>query len=204
MLNSENDPVNISSPRYYLRVTIDKNFLLLANAVLNAIKVPMDVHYSTTAGSLVNGQWTGAFGRLVNNESDAAVRPFTATYERFRLAQLSTTLGYASPVAIMTGKLYQKSMRSDFHVFTTFSSGVWFGIVGTLSFDQKLFDRKSIDGKSIDRKSFDRKSIDRKSIDRKSFERILVFKRIVNNYFGQMIFRSNDFRLIDFRSNHHI
>ena len=118
--------VNVDSPSLEEKCLRHMN---IVNSVISAIKMPVNIDFSYPIGRLVNGTWNGSIGRLVNNESDVAIGTFTATYQRFQWTQLSSMLGYSSPVAILTGRLSARSVQSQFQVFNTFSLGVWFGIV---------------------------------------------------------------------------
>lgn len=47
------------------------------------MKRPFKIIYSDAYGSLVNGQWTGITGLLVNNESDFSTNIAEVKYERY-------------------------------------------------------------------------------------------------------------------------
>ena len=118
-----------------LRVTVfGKNticnlFNNLANAVINAVYTNIQLDFIGNTGKLVDGKWNGAMGQLVDNGSDVVVGSFTTTYERFQYAAMSTPIGHSSPVAIFSGRIAQKTLQNDFHIFKTFSLDVWTAII---------------------------------------------------------------------------
>ena len=74
----------------------DQAFIL--NAIINAVRAPVQLEFAQSNGKLLDGKWTGAIGQLVYNRCDVAISKFSATYERFQATQLSTPLYYSSPI----------------------------------------------------------------------------------------------------------
>ena len=105
------------------------NHINIVNSVVDAINVPVKIEFSKALGKYENGKWNGAIGSVVNNRSDVAIGTFTATYERSQWTQISSILGYASPVSILSGRHSQHSKQNQFQVFETFSSDVWLGLL---------------------------------------------------------------------------
>ena len=101
----------------------------LVNAITSAMNVPISFDFNPSIGRKVNGHWNGAIGQLANNHSDVAIGTFSATYERSQCARFSSPLGYASPIAILSGKLSQDTIHDQYHVFNTFATNVWVCIV---------------------------------------------------------------------------
>ena len=97
----------------------------ILKSILDVIKAPVQLDFVQSYGRYEMGKWNGAIGQLVDNRSDVAIAEFTATYERFQWTQLSTPLGYSSPVAIMSGGLSQHSIQNEFQVFNTFPLDIW-------------------------------------------------------------------------------
>ena len=104
----------------------------ILNPILNAIEEPVQLDFVYSFGRYRKGKWNGAIGQLVYNRSDVAIGTFTATYERSQWTQLSTPLGYSSPVAILSGRIPQNSIDNEFQVFNTFSWQVWFAFFLTI------------------------------------------------------------------------
>ena len=109
-------------------------FYNVINAIINAVEVPVKVMSTPTFGKLVNGMWNGAMGELANNETDVLMPGYSITYDRFPWIIPSPTFGYGSPIAILSGKISKNIYRNDFHVFNTFSTGVWTGIMISIIF----------------------------------------------------------------------
>ena len=101
----------------------------LVNAIIKTLAIAVQISYSPTIGSLVDGKWNGDIGQLVNNELDVVVGAYVATYERFQATQLSTPIGFGSPLSILSGRISENTIRNDFHVFETFSMSDWTCIV---------------------------------------------------------------------------
>ena len=101
----------------------------LVNAIVKTLGIPIRIEFGPYLGRLVKGKWDGIIGQLVNNELDVALGAHTATYERFQWTQLSTLLGYSSPLSILSGRISENTIHNDFHVFNTLSLGVWTVIV---------------------------------------------------------------------------
>ena len=101
----------------------------LLNAVITALKVPILLDFERTYGRRVGDQWTGAVDKVVNNMSDIAIGQFGATSERFQSVRISTTLWFGSSISIFSGRLWDHSENTDFHLFKTFSSGVWLSLL---------------------------------------------------------------------------
>ena len=101
----------------------------LVNAIIKTLDIAIQINYSPTIGSLVDGKWNGDIGQLVNNELDVVVGTYVATYERFQATQLSTPIGFSSPLSILSGRISEHSIQNDFHVFKTFSMSVWIFII---------------------------------------------------------------------------
>ena len=97
----------------------------IVNPVLNVIEEPVSFDFIQSLGRYEMNKWNGAIGQLVYNRSDVAIGTFTATYERFQWTQLSTPLGYSSPIAILSGSLSQHSIQNGFQAFNTFEWDVW-------------------------------------------------------------------------------
>ena len=85
-------------------------------------------------GKLVDGKWNGAMGELANNETDVLMPGYSVTYDRFEWSQPSPPIGYSSPISILSGRISKNTLKNDFYVFSTFSSGVWFGIMISIIF----------------------------------------------------------------------
>ena len=101
----------------------------LLNAVITALKVPIFLDFEQTYGRKVADKWTGADGNVVNNISDIAIGQFGATSERFQAVRMSNTLWFGSSISIFSGRLLDHSENTDFHLFKTFSSGVWLSLL---------------------------------------------------------------------------
>lgn len=101
------------------------DFTQILKAVANSIKKPISLNVVSSWGGVVNGLWTGGYGDLVNNRSDVLIGTVTATEERFQVMRFSSTLDYSSPIAILSGRIPQNSIDSEFQVFHTFSSDIW-------------------------------------------------------------------------------
>ena len=101
----------------------------LVNAIIETLGIAVQIYYSPTIGSLVDGKWNGDIDQLMHNELDVVVGTYVATFERFQATQLSTPIGFSSPLSILSGRISENTIRNDFHVFETFSMSVWICIM---------------------------------------------------------------------------
>ena len=104
-------------------------FYNMINAIINVLKIPVKMIFRPAFGKLVDGKWNGAMGELANNETDVLMPGYSVTYDRFEWSQPSVPIGYSSPISILSGRISTNTLRNDFHVFNTFSWGVWIGIM---------------------------------------------------------------------------
>lgn len=107
------------------------DFVTILKALYNAIKSPISLNLMDSWGgpTAVNGQWSGDSAELAANRSDAMIGTLRSTYERFKVMRFSPTLGYSSPIAILSGRIPQNSINSEFQVFKTFSMDIWIAIL---------------------------------------------------------------------------
>ena len=103
--------------------------IILLNAVITGLKVPILLDFEQTYGRRVGDQWTGAVGNLFNNVSDVAIGQFAATSERFQTVRMSNTLWFGNTISILSGRLCEHSPNTDFQVFKTFSLSVWLSLL---------------------------------------------------------------------------
>ena len=102
----------------------------IINAMIDLIDVPFEISLIRMIGiRSPDGKWNGAIGQLVNNKSDMIVSPLLSDITRFEAGQLSAPLTFSSPISILSGKLSHPSATNDFHVFNTFGTNVWVGII---------------------------------------------------------------------------
>lgn len=106
----------------------------VANSVINVLKIPMNINFNGIIGRQTIDGWTGVIGQLVRNETDVGIGSFMSTLERFTLLKQSSTLGYSSPIAIMSGKIYENQLKNYFNFINTFNITSWMSIIFSIIF----------------------------------------------------------------------
>ena len=99
------------------------------NAIINILKVPVNLSFNGDWGKMTNSGWTGIVGDLEQNRADVAVAYFSMTPDRIRATKQSVPVGFSSPVSILSGRIYEKTHHNDFQVFNTFSINLWLFII---------------------------------------------------------------------------
>ena len=136
-------PVKISVSSWNKQCVSNVN---VVNAITASIKRLFELDFSRPMDRKIDGKWQGVFGKVAYNESDLGIGIFLATSAIFQSTLLSPPIGFSSPFAIMTGKLYKSSLHNELHVFTTFSADVWIALlfsILTLGLSYQLIESNS-------------------------------------------------------------
>ena len=95
----------------------------ILNAIIESLRMPYVLTFHKTFGEV--------FGEVVENRIDFASAYFNVEYEKFGSIDFSAMLGYGSPIAILSGKIFANT-GNQFNIFNSLPTDLWIVFGSTL------------------------------------------------------------------------
>ena len=93
-------------------------------SILNSVRRPYILTFQDKLSAEIDGKWTGIIGDIVDNKSDIGASLFGITDQRHKVVNFAPNLGHASPVSILSGRIYANT-GYQFNIFDCFPTELW-------------------------------------------------------------------------------